>query len=262
MPVVSRRHHVGQTPRQQLVYALIYIGRFSVYKAGMYTTCHQLDLYRDLDSCSGQDHRRSDVRVSLQDPSLTRRLTIHSSLASNKIFVRFCGRLERSRACLHLPTDPRQRSCRGFLSRPRAGSGRCNAHLSVSVLYPDIQSISLDLFPAWLSHDLDRTLTYPEGSRSMPIDVKVDVRSPQDLEMLKYLTPNIARTRPCIIESAHANVDPISPSSITPPHPCNAEESIVVEVPYILMTFSVSKCRFSVPSASTQHSDPLSHSPT
>ena len=58
------------------------------------------------------------------------------------------------------------------------------------------------------SHDVDRTLTYLERSKSAPIDVKVtDIDlPPRDFEVFEYLAPHIARTRSLIIKGNHTGV--------------------------------------------------------
>jgi len=44
-------------------------------------------------------------------------------------------------------------------------------------------------------HDIDRTLTYLERSKSASIDVRIENDLEQNLDLLKYLVPHIARTR-------------------------------------------------------------------
>ena len=48
--------------------------------------------------------------------------------------------------------------------------------------------------------DVDRTLTYLERSRSAPIDVRVDLKSPRGFEVFKHLALHIARTRSLIVQ--------------------------------------------------------------
>ena len=55
-------------------------------------------------------------------------------------------------------------------------------------------------------HDIDRTVTYLERSKSAPIDVSMDMDSLQNLEALQYFTPHIARTRTFNIVGLHADV--------------------------------------------------------
>jgi hypothetical protein len=62
------------------------------------------------------------------------------------------------------------------------------------------------------NHDLDRTLTYLERSKSTPIDIDIDLglRSPQDFEVYKCLAPHIARTRSFLISGPPEDVHTIS----------------------------------------------------
>jgi hypothetical protein len=53
------------------------------------------------------------------------------------------------------------------------------------------------------SHDLGRTLTYLERSKSAPIDVNVNIDSLRDPEVLTYFASHIARTRSLIIHGSH-----------------------------------------------------------
>ena len=66
-------------------------------------------------------------------------------------------------------------------------------------------------------HDVDRTLTYLQRSRSAPIDIGVlSLHSPQDLEVFKYLIPHITRTRSLIVHGHHAEVRAASLLFCTP----------------------------------------------
>ena len=56
------------------------------------------------------------------------------------------------------------------------------------------------------NRDVNRTLTYLERSKSAPIDVRVGVGRPQDLEVLKYLAPHITRTRSLAIQGYYTEV--------------------------------------------------------
>ena len=49
------------------------------------------------------------------------------------------------------------------------------------------------------SPDFDRILTYLERSKSAPIDVNINTSCPDDLDIVKYFIPHIARTRSLII---------------------------------------------------------------
>ena len=53
------------------------------------------------------------------------------------------------------------------------------------------------------SHDLDRTLTYLERSKSALIDLSINIDSPRDSEVLNCIAPHIARTRSLIIRGSH-----------------------------------------------------------
>lgn len=52
-------------------------------------------------------------------------------------------------------------------------------------------------------HDLDRTLTYLERSKSASIDVAIDLRLSPDREVFKHLAPHLARTRSLIMQGSH-----------------------------------------------------------
>jgi hypothetical protein len=67
------------------------------------------------------------------------------------------------------------------------------------------------LWTSLFSSDLDRTFTYLERSKSTPIDVKISLRSPKDLEVLKHIAPHIARTKYFVIDGTHLEVHAISP---------------------------------------------------
>ena len=66
------------------------------------------------------------------------------------------------------------------------------------------------------SPDLDRTFTYLERSKSTPIDVRISLRSPKDLEVLKHLAPHIARTRSFVIDGIRLDDHAISPLFCNP----------------------------------------------
>ena len=53
------------------------------------------------------------------------------------------------------------------------------------------------------SHDLDRTLTYLKRSKSAPIDVSINTGLTENLDVLEYLAPRIARTRSLVIQAYH-----------------------------------------------------------
>jgi len=50
-------------------------------------------------------------------------------------------------------------------------------------------------------HDIDRTLTYLERSKSAPIDVNIENNWERHLDALEYLAPHIARTRSLVIRT-------------------------------------------------------------
>ena len=52
-------------------------------------------------------------------------------------------------------------------------------------------------------HDLDRTLTYLERSKSAPIDIAIDRRLSPDPKVFKYLAPHLARTRSLIMQGSY-----------------------------------------------------------
>jgi hypothetical protein len=53
------------------------------------------------------------------------------------------------------------------------------------------------------SPDHDRTLVYLERSKSAPIDIQIITTELPDLEVFRYLAPNIARTRSLYIRAGH-----------------------------------------------------------
>jgi len=52
-------------------------------------------------------------------------------------------------------------------------------------------------------HNIDRTLTYLERSKSAPINVSIHSSSEQNLDVLKPLTPHIARMRSLVFQVSH-----------------------------------------------------------
>ena len=56
------------------------------------------------------------------------------------------------------------------------------------------------------SHDINRTSTYLERSKSAPIDIGVSLDLPGGPEVFKYLAPHIARTRHLTIQGHHTKV--------------------------------------------------------
>ena len=63
-----------------------------------------------------------------------------------------------------------------------------------------------DCFRLQSYHDVDRTVTYLERSKSALIDVSMDMDSPENLKALQYFAPHIARTRSFIIGGLRADV--------------------------------------------------------
>ena len=54
-------------------------------------------------------------------------------------------------------------------------------------------------------HDLDRTLTYLQRSKLVPIDISIDINFSQDLEVLTHFAPHITRTRSLVIQGFHVH---------------------------------------------------------
>ena len=110
------------------------------------------------------------------------------------------------------------------------------------------------------SHDVDRTLTYLERSRSAPVDVEVDMDLPRDSEVFGYLAPHIATTRSLIIRGDHAEVRAASLLFCTP---SQTLQYLKVRAYSGLVRLPDNYLGRQAPSLSVafaQHSNPISHS--